>query len=123
MAEACRRLWASVWESCCWSLLVPRSGTRAWRLERPIAPAPRRWLVPPDEGRAACAVLRPYGKTDLGFASLADYSEPARAQSRAAYKGGRSPCSLLLWLRSISTRRRRSRRYYFPDSGPRRFTP
>ena len=33
---------------------------------------------------------RPYGKTDLGFASDAGYSQPARARSRAAYKGGRS---------------------------------
>ena len=34
--------------------------------------------------------LRPYGKTDLGFASTAGYSQPAKAWSRAAYKGGRS---------------------------------
>ena len=36
------------------------------------------------------ALPRPYGKTDLGFASHAGYVAPARAQSRAAYKGGRS---------------------------------
>src|SRR5438034_191358 len=29
--------------------------------------------------------VRPYGKTDLGFASVADYSGPVTAQSRAAY--------------------------------------
>jgi threonine dehydrogenase-like Zn-dependent dehydrogenase len=35
-------------------------------------------------------VLRPYGKTDLGFASVAGYVGPVTAQRRAAYKGGRS---------------------------------
>ena len=34
--------------------------------------------------------IRPYGKTDLGFASHAGYPQPARARGRAAYKGGRS---------------------------------
>ena len=33
---------------------------------------------------------RPYGKTDLGFASHAGYADRESAQRRAAYKGGRS---------------------------------
>jgi|SRR5438093_4715246 len=40
--------------------------------------------------RPTAIPARPYGKTDLGFASDAGYSQPARARSRAAYKGGRS---------------------------------
>jgi len=40
--------------------------------------------------QAAQTIARPYGKTDLGFASHAGYAVPARAQRRAAYKGGRS---------------------------------
>jgi hypothetical protein len=38
----------------------------------------------------AGSAARAYGKTDLGFASDAGYSQPATARSRAAYKGGRS---------------------------------
>src|SRR5690242_1412625 len=46
---------------------------------------------------------RPYGKTDLGFARLADYADPVTFQRRAAYKGGRSCLTLRLSWRSIST--------------------
>ena len=50
-----------------------------------LAPVAHPWANPLSRAHA-----RPYGKTDLGFASHAGYADRASAQRRAAYKGGRS---------------------------------
>jgi transposase len=62
-------------------------------------------LTPAGPG-SAWSELRPYRRTDLGFAYRAGYADRVNAQRRAAYKGGRSCWSLLPSSPSISTPRR-----------------
>ena len=70
---------------------------RTVALDSELSSSPTRCGRSPREG-ITCRVLpiRPYGKTDLGFVSSRITLDLLTAQSRAAYKGGRSPWSLLL---------------------------